>query len=592
MTWEIVRADVMEWAESYTGEPFHACLCDPPYSINFMSKKWDGDIAFQPATWAAIARHLHPGAWMLAFASTRGWHRLACAVEDAGYIIQPSVFVEGVGVVDCAPMVGWLSGQSFPKATRIKGYPEFNGHRYGGQPLKNVLEPIIAAQMPWGRNRLDDIVETGAGSLWIEGGRVAAPDHPGVHRYTGDCFSLISKGKAKGQLSKCSPRTGRWPPNYAVCHHELCERVLESCPCPACHGDGGNGRAPAVSGTEPCDVCGGTGMIEVGAVERVKGNPGGTFQPVKTSKGHTGGSFGNPLCLKPDGHSKSSAIRPNHADPDGTEPVPRYRCARHCPVCGGWWLSETATACPECGDDGEWACSVRRLDEQAGERRSAGNYPTTYNKSEGGYGRWAGKDTQGPLYEDKGGPSRFYVNPSHALDRAERPFWQDASERLALGDVRKYASKSSRAERDAGLDETFSLALGPECGVRTTELGKHDGYGAPRRNSHPTVKPLALTRWLATLLLPPPEYAPRRLLIPFAGTGSEAIGALLAGWDEVVMIEQNAEYCTIAEARCKWWAGWSERTGETEPKAVLKAARKAERIAKANSPQQLEIEML
>ena len=68
-----------------------------------------------------------------------------------------------------------------------------------------------------------------------------------------------------------------------------------------------------------------------------------------------------------------------------------------------------------------------------------------------------------------------------------------------------------------------------------------------------TVKPIALAKWLATLLLPPEEYAPRRLLIPFAGSGSEGIGAGLAGWDEMTLIEMDAETCEIAEARLAHW---------------------------------------
>jgi DNA modification methylase len=69
------------------------------------------------------------------------------------------------------------------------------------------------------------------------------------------------------------------------------------------------------------------------------------------------------------------------------------------------------------------------------------------------------------------------------------------------------------------------------------------------RNDHPTVKPVEHCRWLGTLLLPPESIKPRRLLMPFAGTGSEMIGALEAGWDEVVGIEQDAHYCEIAKAR-------------------------------------------
>jgi len=79
------------------------------------------------------------------------------------------------------------------------------------------------------------------------------------------------------------------------------------------------------------------------------------------------------------------------------------------------------------------------------------------------------------------------------------------------------------------------------------------------RNSHPTVKPIDLTRWLATLLLPPDVYAPRRILVPFSGSGSEMVGAMLAGWEEIIGIEMEAEYVEIAKARIEHWAKQSEQ---------------------------------
>ncbi|GAF69059.1 unnamed protein product, partial [marine sediment metagenome] len=91
----IVCADVLDWAAEYDGPKFHALLCDPPYHLGangFMNKSWDAakyGIAFNPDTWAALAQHLHPGAFGMAFASARGWHRLAVAIEDAGLRIHP-----------------------------------------------------------------------------------------------------------------------------------------------------------------------------------------------------------------------------------------------------------------------------------------------------------------------------------------------------------------------------------------------------------------------------------------------------------------------------------------------------------------------
>lgn len=69
--------------------------------------------------------------------------------------------------------------------------------------------------------------------------------------------------------------------------------------------------------------------------------------------------------------------------------------------------------------------------------------------------------------------------------------------------------------------------------------------------AHPTVKPRELCAYLAGMLLPPKraEGSPRRLLVPFAGTGSEIIGAIDAGWDEVVGIEMDGCYAVIAKRR-------------------------------------------
>ncbi len=71
-----------------------------------------------------------------------------------------------------------------------------------------------------------------------------------------------------------------------------------------------------------------------------------------------------------------------------------------------------------------------------------------------------------------------------------------------------------------------------------------------------------LNRWLATLLLPPPLDRPRRLLVPFSGSGSEMIGALLAGWDEVVGVELSEEYADIARARLAHWQRYRRADSE------------------------------
>src|ERR1051325_10164437 len=130
----IIQADILEWATRYEGDPFHAAFMDAPYHLaeitrrfgkpgsaqaqfgsdgafqraskGFMGKQWDGgDITFRAETWDAIARHVHPGGWIVSFGGSRTWHRMACAMEDAGLIIQPTMFL-------------WNYSTGFPKATR------------------------------------------------------------------------------------------------------------------------------------------------------------------------------------------------------------------------------------------------------------------------------------------------------------------------------------------------------------------------------------------------------------------------------------------------------------------------------------------
>lgn len=87
-----------------------------------------------------------------------------------------------------------------------------------------------------------------------------------------------------------------------------------------------------------------------------------------------------------------------------------------------------------------------------------------------------------------------------------------------------YASKSSPKERKAGMGDM--------------------------KNDHPTLKPVSLTHYIAKLLLPPASVGVRRIMVPFSGSGSEIIGCLLAGWDEVVGVELEAPYNEIAKRRC------------------------------------------
>lgn len=187
-------------------------------SAGFMGKQWDGgDIAFQPATWAAVLRVLKPGGYLLAFASTRGIWRMGVAIEDGGFIPHP--------------MIAWVFGSGFPKATRIKA-EGYDGFRYGGQALKPAIEPIFMGQKPFSEpNGTANILLHGTGALNIDGCRV---ESPGEEIANDGHTAESGKGKsAFGDFAGIAPhqsegqKLGRWPANLI---HDGSDEVLEAFP--------------------------------------------------------------------------------------------------------------------------------------------------------------------------------------------------------------------------------------------------------------------------------------------------------------------------------------------------------------------------
>ena len=91
---------------------FESVVCDPPYDLTsgsgkgFMGKAWDGTgVAFDPALWSEVLRVLKPGGHLLAFGGTRTYHRMVCAIEDAGFEVRDSLH--------------WIYGTGFPKSLDV-----------------------------------------------------------------------------------------------------------------------------------------------------------------------------------------------------------------------------------------------------------------------------------------------------------------------------------------------------------------------------------------------------------------------------------------------------------------------------------------
>lgn len=436
MTYRLIHGRVERFTEHYHGPLFHGFISDTPYNLEsitkrfggknaaaaqegtdgafqriskgFMNKEWDTDIAFRKETWAGIAKCLYSGAFGFAFSSTRTFHRMMVAIEDAGLIIHPTIFL-------------WAFGSGFPKATQVQA-KGFEGHRYGGQALKPAVEPIVCFQKPYDGSPRQNIVATGAGALNIDAGRI-----PGAAWERSTPWKNDIRGgnyvNSQGHTVDCDPQEmpagGRWPANFALVHSPDC--------------------TPA-------------------------------------------------------------------------------RCVSECPA--------------------------RKLGEQSGTSKAgsslSGNEPSqpTSKGIYNGYTRQAYDS-----YEDTGTASRYFYNADWSYE---------VREQLDLADTVRYEPKASTRERGLGLEHLRTQKVNDG---RDTPIDNAYQRGETERlNPHPSVKPLALVKWLAGLLLPPAAYAPRRILVPFAGSGSEMIGALLAGWDETVGVEMEAEYIPVANARLKYWA--------------------------------------
>lgn len=125
-------------------------------NTGFMGKEWDGgDIAFRKETWELCFKLLKPGGHLLAFSGSRTYHRMAVAVEDAGFEIRDQIM--------------WLYGSGFPKSMNIgKGW---------GTSLKPAHEPIVMARKPISeKSVVNNVLKHGTGGINIDDCRTENSD--------------------------------------------------------------------------------------------------------------------------------------------------------------------------------------------------------------------------------------------------------------------------------------------------------------------------------------------------------------------------------------------------------------------------------
>ena len=357
---KINHADIKEWAKNYDGELFDGILCDPPYELGFMGKSWDSSgIAFDTEMWADLFKLVKPGGHLLAFSGSRTYHRMAVAIEDAGFEIRD--------------MIEWVYGSGFPKSLNIgkavdkiqgnerevTGTQEREGRSSGilgkkvqitrelstgtspyegyGTALKPAHEPICLARKPIEGTVAQNVLKHGTGGLNIDGTRVGTQDSTG--RPSGTDPGMWA---GKKQMQSETHSLGRFPANLIHDGSDEVEAVFPDT------GKAGNTRATS-------GITAGKSMFGIGdngtRNPKIVGDNGGSasrfFYCAKSSKSERnaglegfeekltpkmdGGEFINPMT----GVSSKQTMRQNHHPTVKPLSLTKYLAALIKPPTGG-----------------------------------------------------------------------------------------------------------------------------------------------------------------------------------------------------------------------------------------------------------------
>lgn len=216
----LINADCRDAMRAMDENSVDAIVTDPPYGIDFMGKGWDQGVPGKEF-WIEALRVLKPGGHLLAFGGTRTYHRMVCAIEDAGFEIRDTIM--------------WVYGSGMPKSKNLHG--DWEGW---GTALKPAWEPIIMARKPLTGTVAANVSEHGTGALNIDGCRVPltgdadaaefANNHAVTERlpahYDGQPLGLHDGGW-KQRVGPAVVPEGRWPANLI---HDGNDEVLAAFP--------------------------------------------------------------------------------------------------------------------------------------------------------------------------------------------------------------------------------------------------------------------------------------------------------------------------------------------------------------------------
>jgi site-specific DNA-methyltransferase (adenine-specific) len=183
---DFIEGDCQVVLQEFEDIFFDACITDPPYGMGM--DEWDHNIP-PISIWKEVYRVLKPGAFCLSFCSPQLYHRLACSIEDAGFIIQDQIM--------------WMITTKMPKRNK----------------LKPAHEPIAIGQKPLVGSIKNNMKKWGVGEIDIEGVRVPWEGKPpkGWIKSGGKRRTFGKEGKTTGNQREfgtvdANPK-GRYPSN-------------------------------------------------------------------------------------------------------------------------------------------------------------------------------------------------------------------------------------------------------------------------------------------------------------------------------------------------------------------------------------------
>lgn len=245
--YKLYQGSMLDMLEVIEPSTIDSIVTDPPYELNFMGKGWDNSgIAFQKETWEKCYDVLKPGGYLLAFGGSRTFHRIACAIEDAGFEIRDTIMwlygsgfpksmniglaidkkngvdnrtgniVKGVGSNNTNSMKNGL-GESQEFASQYEERIAQNKWKGWGTCLKPSFEPIIVARKPFKGSLVDNVIEYGVGGINIDECRVEAEANRrmcGTTEKSGETSFIL------GAREETYTSQGRFPANTILTYDE------------------------------------------------------------------------------------------------------------------------------------------------------------------------------------------------------------------------------------------------------------------------------------------------------------------------------------------------------------------------------------